>query len=123
MNTNARLRSLACPVTAAVLVWFGSPASAAQERHAPPEELPVVVAPQVGRTADSAAGRIGQRQSRESTTTAINGEPLARIGNRIANRVQSRIRNRIDQNYDPRANATSPFVVAGDRVRAATGLR
>lgn len=112
-------RLLACVVAAASSIA----ASTAQERRGRPDDLPVIVAPQVGRTADSAAGRIGQRQSRYDTTTIINGEPLARISNRVANRVQSRLRNRIDQNYDPRANASSPFVVAADRVRAPDGLR
>jgi hypothetical protein len=42
---------------------------------------------------------------------------MARINSRIQNRVQSRIRNRIDRNYDPAANASSPFEVASEQVR------
>lgn len=70
-----------------------------------------------GRTAESAAGRVGQRQTREEAVEGI--EPMTRISNRINNRVQSRIRNRIDPNYDPQANATSPFAVAEEETRAA----
>ncbi|MBN8849642.1 MULTISPECIES: hypothetical protein [unclassified Sphingomonas] len=69
----------------------------------------------LGRTADSAVGEVGQRQTR--TQVAPNIEPLARIDSRIQNRVQNRIRNRIDRYYDPQANATSPFAVAVDQAR------
>lgn len=70
-----------------------------------------------GHVATSAAGIAGQRQIKEQGVTGI--KPLARIDNRIRNRVQSRIRNRIDRNYDPQANAVSPFKVAGDQARTA----
>ena len=70
-----------------------------------------------GRTADAGTGLIGQRQTREEA--APNVTPLGRINSRIANRVQNRIRNRIDRYYDPSANATSPFRVAGDQARTA----
>lgn len=65
-----------------------------------------------GQTTDSAVGQAGVRQTR-SSVQAVN--PMARVNNRIQNRVQSRLRNRIDRNYDPRANATSPFESAADR--------
>jgi hypothetical protein len=42
---------------------------------------------------------------------------MARINSRIQNRVQSRIRNRIDRNYNPTANASSPFGIASRQVR------
>jgi hypothetical protein len=42
---------------------------------------------------------------------------MVRINNRIANRVQSCLRARIDRNYDPQANASSPFDVAGEEAR------
>lgn len=42
----------------------------------------------------------------------IDTTPLTRLDSRTQNRVQSRIRNRVDRNYDPQANATSPFKVA-----------
>lgn len=71
------------------------------------------------RTADTGIGEVGQRQ------TARDGpgvqEPLDRINSRINNRVENRIRNRIDRNYDPTANATSPFEIADRRTRAGQG--
>lgn len=66
--------------------------------------------PSPGRLAESEVGEVGRRQTRDQEIANI--KPAARINNRIANRVQSRIRNRIDRNYDPQANATSPFSVA-----------
>lgn len=69
-----------------------------------------------GRTPNSAVGRTGQRQLR----TQVKGiSPLARINSRIPNRLQNRLRNRIDRNYDPKANATSPFDVVDVRRRKA----
>jgi hypothetical protein len=67
----------------------------------------------VGSVATSSVGAAGQR--REQNQGIANIKPTARVENRIANRVQSRIRNRIDRNYDPQANATSPFKVAADQ--------
>lgn len=82
-----------------------------------PKPSPATTAPiQSGHVADSAVGRVGQRQTRQEA--APNVQPLARISGRINNRVQSRIRNRVDKNYNPQANAISPFVVAADRARA-----
>jgi len=68
-----------------------------------------------GRIANSSVGEVGQRQTRADMAPAT--EPMARITSRINNRVQNRIRNRIDRNYDPQANATSPFKVAEDQTR------
>lgn len=73
--------------------------------------------PQAGRVAESAVGQAGQRQTAARTQAQIQAEPMARINSRIPNRVQSRIRNRIDRNYNPQANATSPFEVAADQVQ------
>lgn len=70
-----------------------------------------------GQTAASAVGRIGERQTREQA--APNSQPLTRIQSRVPTRVQSRIRSRLDRFYDPQANATSPFVVAGEQARTA----
>jgi len=70
-----------------------------------------------GRIAQSAAGQVGQRQTRDRAAQQAGVKPMARIANRIQNRVQNRIRNRIDRNYDPQANATDPFVVAEDQAR------
>jgi hypothetical protein len=64
-----------------------------------------------GRIADSAAGQAGVRQTR-AQVEGVN--PMARINSRIQNRVQARLRNRIDRDYDPRANASSPFETAGE---------
>lgn len=72
---------------------------------------------QTGRVAESAAGEVGQRQTRDQAPASI--EPMARITSRIQNRVQNRIRNRIDRNYDPQANAAEPFAVAEDKSRTA----
>ncbi|MHA6724032.1 hypothetical protein [Sphingomonas sp. RS2018] len=70
-----------------------------------------------GRTASASVGQVGQRQTRETTAQQAGIEPMARIASRVQNRVQNRIRNRIDRYYDPRANATDPFIVAGDQAR------
>jgi len=70
---------------------------------------------QAGRTAQSAVGEVGQRQTRDQA--APNLKPLARIDTRIANRVQNRIRNRIDRDYDPQGNASTPFTEAETRER------
>jgi hypothetical protein len=71
--------------------------------------------PQAGQVAESSVGKAGQRQTRAELATQI--VPTARLDGRISNRIQSRIRNRIDRNYDPSANATSPFKVAADQAR------
>lgn len=81
--------------------------------------LPGVAQGQIERPAEIGNGAVGQRQTREETP--VNTAPLERIDSRIANRVQNRIRNRIDRYYDPSANATSPFEVAGDQARRSGG--
>ena len=90
------------------------------------DEVPAV-APQSDarprQTAISPTGQAGQRQTRDQLAVKAGIEPLARIGGRIENRVHTRIRNRIDRYYDPLANATSPFVVAGDQARTAAPRR
>lgn len=72
----------------------------------------------VSQVPDTAAGRISQRQDRNATARQAGVKPLARIDTRVANRVQSRLRNRIDPNYDPQANAASPFNVAEEQARS-----
>lgn len=74
----------------------------------PPSPAPAL------RVAETAAGRVGERRTRAQVEGV---QPMARINNRIQNRVQARIRNRIDRNYDPIANATSPFAVAGEAIQ------
>lgn len=71
---------------------------------------------ETGRTAETVAGAVGQRQTSRAGTGTL--DVLGRLDTRIANRVQNRIRNRIDRNYDPTANATSPFEVANEQTRA-----
>lgn len=90
-----------------------SPPADDSEWQTPPPPPPAPV----GQTAESAAGRVGERQRADQ---AEGIEPMARIQGRVANRVQSRIRNRIDRHYDPQANAASPFVVAGQAQARAT---
>jgi hypothetical protein len=83
---------------------------------------PSVVAAQGGAGplgAGSPAAKLGKRAEKAQPGLS----PLNRVDSRIANRVQSRVRNRIDRNYDPRANATSPFRVAGEQVRRAGSSR
>lgn len=72
---------------------------------------------QAGRPAQSTAGQVGQRQTRDTAAEQAGIKPMARIASRIQNRVQNRIRNRIDRNYDSQAGATDPFVVAEDQAR------
>lgn len=69
----------------------------------------------LGRTADTGTGAVGQRQT--ATIGVPSAKPMGRINSRIPNRVQNRLRNRIDRSYDPTANTTSPFEAADDRVR------
>jgi hypothetical protein len=74
-----------------------------------------------GQVSTSVVGQAGQRQTKEQAAEGIT--PTARIASRIQNRVQLRIRNRVDRNYDPLANAISPFKVAGDQARSAARIR
>lgn len=67
----------------------------------------------VGTTAKTGVGEVGQRQT--AVDTAPGQSQLDRVDNRVQNRVQNRIRNRIDRTYDPTANATSPFKDANQR--------
>ncbi|HTG39500.1 hypothetical protein [Sphingomonas sp.] len=80
---------------------------------------PSVVDLQVGRTGNTSAGQIGRRQTRTQAAREVGAQPMARINNRIPNRIQSRLRNRIDRNYDPQANAVSPFIAAEERTQTA----
>lgn len=81
----------------------------------PPQPTPPVA--REGQIAESAVGQAGLRQTR----SAVDGlNPLDRIGNRLQNRVQTRVRNRIDRNYDPLADAASPFEQVDQTVRRTT---
>lgn len=88
-----------------VLIAGAKPAAAQEEPIQP------------GRNAEVGGTEVGERQTREQN--AANIEPMRRISNRVQNRVQNRIRNRIDRDYDPQANATSPFENAAERTAAA----
>lgn len=68
----------------------------------------------LSQTNQTAVGRAGQRQSRNEATGIV---ALQRLDTRIVGRVQTRLRTRIDRYYDPQANATSPFKVAGEQLR------
>ena len=92
--------------TLLLVVIAGAKPAAAQEEPIQP-----------GRNAEVGGTEVGERQTREQN--AANIEPVRRISNRVQNRVQNRIRNRIDRNYDPQANATSPFEDAAERTAAA----
>lgn len=70
----------------------------------------------IARTADTGIGEVGRRQTAQDSPALL--EPLGRLNSRINNRIQNRIRNRIDRNYDPSANATSPFEIADRETRA-----
>jgi hypothetical protein len=87
----------------------------AQQTNAPSTEDMQVA--QGARTAETGTGDIGQRQTREEVAPYL--VQTGRIISRVQNRVQNRIRNRIDRNYDPQANAASPFEAATDRARTA----
>lgn len=99
-----RTRVLLCGV---VMMAGASPAAAQQTTG--------------GQVAGSAAGQVGQRQTRGEAIANI--DPTARIDSRIQNRIQSRLRTRIDRDYSPEANTTSPFETAADRARTAGRTR
>lgn len=101
-----------------------APQSATSPADSQGDEQPIVQQRQTpldtnpsGRTARSSVGQVGQRQTRDTAAQQVGTEPMARIASRVQNRVQNRIRNRIDRYYNPQANATDPFVVAGEQAR------
>lgn len=93
----------------------------------PPFALPTIVADPVahvwqsaeGQTAQSTAGQVGQRRTREDVAQDSGVVATSRIGNRIQNRIHTRIYNRIDRYYTPQADAASPFADAEEQTRAA----
>lgn len=107
-----------CALLALTVVLWSSLAPAQERRVEAEVEQPAVVAPTVANAPDAGAGRVGQRQGKDTAKRA-GIQPMARISNRIANRIQSRLRNRIDANYDPQANVASPFRVASEQARVA----
>ncbi len=69
-------------------------------------------------TQRNAAGQPVYMSDPRTATTTVVRNPMQRIASRIQNRVESRIRNRIDRNYDPQANARTPFAAAEQETRA-----
>lgn len=80
------------------------------------QQSPILVN-QAGRTAQSSAGQVGQRQDRNAAAEQAGIKPMARIASRIQNRVQNRLRSRIDRNYNLQANAADSFAIAEDQAR------
>jgi hypothetical protein len=90
--------------------------SALEDEYQQPQQPLRPISPDLpGRTADSSVGEVGKRITRDD---AVGIAPMGRIAPRIQNRIQSRIRNRIDRNYDPQANARTPFAIAEEQSRA-----
>lgn len=112
--------SVAAPAFAQNRGALPEPEDWQQQQQQAPAQTPQTRPAEAGHVADSAVGRVGQRQTRQDMP---NLQPMGRISNRINNRVQSRIRNRIDRNYDPQANATSPFAVAEEQTRSTNRRR
>lgn len=104
MRTRLNLESVINPWVIVVFCFTYASPAAAQTAKNP-----------VGGVADTGNGQIGQRQT--SAQAGLNIEPLGRISIRLQNRIQNRIHNRIDANYDPQANARSPFEIAGDQLK------
>jgi hypothetical protein len=102
-----------------LLLLIVAPAAAQRGESDPMDDRPQLPEPspevKPGQVAKSTVGQVGKRQTREDVAKVV--APMARINSRIQNRVQSRIRNRIDRNYNPTANASSPFGIASRQVR------
>lgn len=64
----------------------------------------------LGRTADTGIGGVGER-------TSILANPMGRINSRISNRIENRIRNRVDRDYNPMDDVVSPFEQATDELQ------
>lgn len=69
-----------------------------------------------GRTAETGAGEVGQRQ--ETDQVAPNIESMGRINNRIQNRVENRLDSRIDRDRDSTSGTISSFEGASGRGRS-----
>lgn len=64
----------------------------------------------LGRTADTGIGGVGER-------TSILANPMGRINSRISNRIENRIRSRLDRDYNPMDDTVSPFEQATDELQ------
>lgn len=76
-------------------------------------QAPASVEP--GRTARSAVGEVGQRQTVYQTQGIT---PMARLSNRIENRIQLRIRNRIDRDYQADPSSVAAIATAEQQARS-----
>ncbi len=116
--------SIMSPVTAQVLENRSGEYKVEQSRSTPVGSGITTQASKTSHTdTDTGKSVAGQRQTRQQVAQETGIEPMGRISSRIQNRVQARIRNRIDRYYDPQANTTTPFLVAGDQLRATASLR
>lgn len=107
------------PVFAIAAVSFMSASVSAQTQRqddAWEQPAPTSRANQAGNTANTAAGKVGERQSMRGQ--AIGAQPMARIDSRIQNRVNSRVQSRIDKNYQSQASAADSFAVAEEQTRS-----
>lgn len=75
---------------------------------------------QLGRTAETGVGEVGQRLTRWDI--APNIEPMARVNRRIENRVENRLTSRIDTENRREADANSAFEMANRRANNPTIL-
>ena len=73
---------------------------------------------EIGRTAETAAGQVGQRQL--ASDAAFGMAPIDRLDSRIKNRIENRIKGRIDPYYDQKENVTRAYEVASEKIRKVT---
>ncbi len=102
-----------------MLLIVGSPAASVAQNAA----SPTTIGPahqqrrgtdQQGRVADSTAGKIGERKTRDNVA---GNQPSMRIASRVQNRVSSRIYSRIDRYYQSGVDTASPFAEAEQETR------
>lgn len=86
------------------------------DQPVPPQQRVLPAAnQQAGRAAESSAGIVGERVTRNAVEASAGIKPMARLTSRIQNRVQNRIRNRIDRTYNSEAATADPFAIAEDQ--------
>lgn len=106
----------------AVCINLASPTLAQSlrtESHVEDSQTPAAMLDRPGQVADSIAGHVGQRQTRDQVASYVGS--ITRINSRISNRIQSRIRYRIDRNYNPRIDSRSNFEDAEEQSRKTGG--
>lgn len=106
MRDTARSRPIASVLGCAWLVLAAVPAAGQVGQVADPRvdggPPPAALDTSTTVTPTTAAGRVGERQTRDDTAREAGIEPMARINNRIDNRIRSRLRTRLDRNYTDR---------------------